>query len=44
MVVRPGRIRVRVGLPIDTSKYGAGETDRLMADVRAAIEALLAKG
>lgn len=39
--LRPGHIVLRVGQPIDVSKYGVEQRDRLMADVRASMLGLL---
>jgi 1-acyl-sn-glycerol-3-phosphate acyltransferase len=43
-VIRPVRISIRVGRPIETAGFGANDRDRLIAQVRESIAALLAEG
>jgi 1-acyl-sn-glycerol-3-phosphate acyltransferase len=43
-VIHPVRVSVRIGTPIDTRGLSVSDRDRLMTDVRAAIEGLLAEG
>jgi 1-acyl-sn-glycerol-3-phosphate acyltransferase len=43
-IVRPVRVRVRIGEPVDTAGLGLEDRDRLIAEVRARIESLLREG
>jgi 1-acyl-sn-glycerol-3-phosphate acyltransferase len=43
-LVRPARVSVRVGAPLDTAGLTIEDRDRVVADVRGRIEALLALG
>lgn len=44
MLVRPVRLTIRVGQPVSTEGRGPHDRDRLIAEVRGRIEALLAMG
>jgi hypothetical protein len=43
-VIRPVMVSVRVGRPVDTRGMTIDDRDRLMAEVRVRIEALIAEG
>jgi len=43
-VIHPVRVNVRIGAPIETRGVSVSDRDRLMTDVRTAIEELLAQG
>jgi 1-acyl-sn-glycerol-3-phosphate acyltransferase len=43
-LVRPARVSVRIGTPVDTAGLTFEDRDRLAADLRQRIEALLARG
>ena len=43
-LIHPVHVSVRIGAPIETRGLSVSDRDRLMTEVRAAIEALLAQG
>ena len=43
-IIRPATVSIRVGEPIETAGLDSADRDRLIAQVRARIEALLAEG
>jgi 1-acyl-sn-glycerol-3-phosphate acyltransferase len=43
LFIRPGRVKVRAGRPIDASAYTPDELPKLMTDVRGAVQALIEK-
>jgi len=44
MIVRPARVSIRIGEPVETAGMQVGQRDELIARVRARIESLLAEG